>query len=75
MKVSTFRAILKEKGYTTGQILALQHFGLESAKDAHAGMENMTNFQYYCLTVGRDFVIDNLDSLSIDDDGNVTWID
>ena len=74
MKQSYFRAFLKARGYNNNQILALQRFGYESAKDAHESeKENFIDFKHYVMNIGRDFVVDNIDDLVIDDDGNVTW--
>ena len=78
MKSTVFRAILKSKGYSLSQIMALSHFGYKSALDAHKDMrealeqENI-NFTNYCLDIARDFITDNLDSLTFDENGNVTW--
>ena len=74
MKLSTFAEMLKREGYTPKQIMTLNHFGYECALDAHAGMENsIPDFGVHCCEIGRDFVIDNLDSLTFDENGNVTW--
>lgn len=64
MTFKQFKKVLISKGYTHTEIFKLNKLGYEAAKDAHEPMKkDIPNFDCYCQSIGRNFVMENLENI------------
>ena len=79
MTYNAFKTVLMREGYTDTQAEALHKWGFESAKCVYESMretiaDSGISFHRFCVITGQDFVIENLEYLTMDSNGKIEWI-